>query len=150
MLKTSSSRLPSLPSFPKASAKGANKCNWFILKCCLSFSLFFSIAESLWQPWLQMSETSYNMFQKVPVWLHLSGGKNGVSFVVATITLSSWEQPPRKEGVSGPGLTNLSVCSCFSICVVSTSSAVFLQHVLINIPLVVAFTANTGKYSSVQ
>lgn len=62
----------------------------------------------------------------------------------SALSLLQWCLAPennltRKEGASEPELTNLSLCSCFSIFVVSPSSVVvFLQHI-INIPLVVYF-----------
>lgn len=96
MLKTSSSLLLSLPSQKHKQWGLITAIDLFeVLPVCLTFVLnsWESVAALAPDVW----ETSYNMFQKVPVWLHV-WGKNGVRFVFATTVLSSWEHPLKEEG----------------------------------------------------
>lgn len=85
-------------------------------------------------------EISYNMFQKVPVWLHLSGGKkewDKVCLCYSNAYLAPENNLTRKEGISELGLANLCLRLFQHICRKHKLCFSAACVIIVNIPLVV-------------
>lgn len=106
------------------------------------FFTFLNSRESVAALAPDVWEISYNMFQKVPVWLHLSGGKkwNKVCLCYSNAYLAPENNLTREEGISELGLTNLCLQLFQHICRKHKKFCFSAAYVIIiNIHLVVPF-----------